>query len=97
MRWEDFTKPLQLLKEHNEVIKDWQRERLIEVLLNGLAARLPQAKPAPAQEPIEAVVDNQPTEAVLIQNPEPDATPPDPDATPPDPGASPPGDQDDES
>jgi hypothetical protein len=97
MRWEDFTKPLQLLKEHNEVIKDWQRERLIEVLLNGLAARLPQAKPALAQEPIEAVVDNQPTEAVLIQNPEPDATPPDPDATPPDPGAGPPGDQDDES
>jgi flagellar motility protein MotE (MotC chaperone) len=90
MRWEDFSKPLQLLKEHNEVIKDWQRERLIEVLLNGLAARLPQAQPALAQEPIEAVVDNQPTEAVLIENPEPDASPPDPDASPADPDARPP-------
>ena len=93
MRWEDFTMPLKLLTEHNEVIKDWQRERLIEVLLNGLAARFPQAQPVLTEEPLEAMVDNQPTEAVLIENPEPEATAPDPGATPPSPGASPPRDQ----
>jgi hypothetical protein len=76
MRWEEFTKPLQLLKEHDGIIKDCQRERLIEALLNGLAARLPQAQPALPQEPVEAEVDNQPTEAILIENPEPDADPP---------------------
>jgi hypothetical protein len=38
-RWEEFTEPLRLLTEHSGLIKDWQREKLIEAVLEGLAAR----------------------------------------------------------
>ena len=38
-RWEEFTEPLRLLTEHSGVMKDYQRERLIDAVLEGLVAR----------------------------------------------------------
>ena len=72
-RWEEFARPLRLLAEHEGIIKDWQRDKLIEAVLNGLAASFPKPQPALAEQPVEAAVDDEPTEAVLIDPPEPDA------------------------
>lgn len=80
-RWEEYAMPLQLLSQHEGSIQDWQREKLIEAVLNGLAAKFPPAQPAVNEEPIEAEVDHQATEAVLI-DPPPKLDPPEPDDRP---------------
>jgi len=81
--WAQFARPLQLLAEHDGIIKDWQRDKLIEAVLNALAASFPQAPPTLTTEPVEASVDNEPTEAELFNPPDPEPVAPDPEAGPP--------------
>jgi hypothetical protein len=42
-QWEAFTEPLRLLTEHSGLMKDWQREKLIQAVVEGLIARFSSA------------------------------------------------------
>jgi hypothetical protein len=53
-RWAEFTEPLRLLTEHSGLMKDWQREKLIDAVLDGLIARFSPTTGRAADGPTDA-------------------------------------------
>jgi hypothetical protein len=68
-RWGEFAKPLELLSQHEGIITEEQREKLIEAVLDGLVENFSSRRAE--KERIDVQV-NQAAEAAIAQLPPPD-------------------------